>query len=406
MREFWPKMDICIPLDIIKLIILFCDKSYMLRTTKQQLRDIHDLLHKQCRPLKFRQAVKNIQDKSLYRILAIGKENNNHPLLMYLVDAYNRYRIQKRKKLKRIWSNQDATFRKKFSDPLPDKFIIQKCNGIEEWLGNDYDEQELKQFKEYCHSAISIFRNRLLDCPPMLPYALTHVIDDNIKEICWYIFAAYSFIDQYFVQESGSLPCQIDLVIIVKDTYSRTYSDDDGDDEYDNENDQEEDESLGSIDDRLQGQKNVIKMDIRPWSGTAEGAMGLAISTILSKKRNQRGILIIDRREKNDILYGYQPNKEKNCHLIEKDRNKFLCESLFKNSRSCLIPKKENERIDIGIGHPHGHFMTLSFHCYSSNDIRVYLFYDGWGTRFFIEDIKYFLPCLVILIQTEYHDKK
>merc|ERR1712087_632626 len=36
--------------------------------------------------------------------------------------------------------------------------------------------------------------------------------------------------------------------------------------------------------------------------------------------------------------------------------------------------------------------LTLSFHCFAANEVRGYLCFNGWGTRFFIEDIKYFLP--------------
>ena len=125
---------------------------------------------------------------------------------------------------------------------------------------------------------------------------------------------------------------------------------------------------------------------------TAQDTMIGAISKVLLNKSHQRVILILDQRKNNDdTLYWYQPNKHGH---IEKNEDEFLNMSLFQNSKSFLLPRLEDESIDIGVNKI-SNGLILSFHCFSANEIRVYLYFDGWSTRFFIEDIKYFLPCLV-----------
>lgn len=106
-----------------------------------------------------------------------------------------------------------------------------------------------------------------------------------------------------------------------------------------------------------------------------------------------------------DRMYVYQPDQSRNCHCFEKDKNKFINASLFQNSIKCILPsykerhrggRHQFENRDIGIISYEPHFLVLSFHILHKNQIKVYLSFNGWCTRFFIQDIKYFFPDLFI----------
>eukprot|EP00483_Globobulimina_turgida_P007937 UN07953 len=157
---------------------------------------------------------------------------------------------------------------------------------------------------------------------------------------------------------------------------------------------------IGDMNKRLSAQKNKIKCrDIE--YGTANRTMLQSINEIFDYKRCQRGILIIDRRNnfKKDELYGFQPNVEKNkqkqCHCFEAG-DKLLVEALIQNLRICVLPKVDNEMENINVNTHRPFGLTFSFHCFGVNDIRVYVCHNGWGARFFIEDIKYFLPLFFV----------
>ena len=399
-------------------------KKYNITVTEEQINYIENLLRKQCDDLRVKEQV-DIKDKATYGIIMVGKQNNNQPLLMYLCDAYNRYRIMRRKRFIRRYGKDTIEFKAKWSDPDSKKFINEKCKGFETWIGKDYNTSQKTEFKDRCQSSINVFYRRLLGRPPMGTLMLQSVINDSILQICWYIFQSYSFIHQYICQPGSqqtaplpsALPCHIDIVIIPKKFKildSSLGDDTSGDDSEHEPNEYEEKDyiSLGVIDERLKEQKNVIKKVIT--SGTADRTMRQALEKLFSNKRHQRGIIIIDRRDNDnngngkdkkqqDMLYCYQPDESRNCHLMEKNPEIFLSESLIQNSRTCLLPKyndDEESKQDIGVNRNVGDTMTLSFHCFSATEVRVYLSYCGWGTRFFIEDIKYYLPSLVIIVHS------
>lgn len=386
--------------------------NYNIIVTKDGINLIERLLKKQCEDLRVK-AIMAETDKATYSIIKIGKQNKDQPLLMYICDAYNRYRIMKRKRAVRRYNGPDTPeFRKKYNDPSETKFISEKCKGIETLLGKDYKESQITQFKDQCQSSINVFYRRLLGRPPMQRQFNQSVIKDSIIDIYWYIFQAYTFVHQYVCVENQprkggaepvptAVPCQIDMVIIPRD-FKQTMDFDDGDghdtdqDEDDETDIEEKAEAIGDIEERLKGQKVIAKQKIDP-KKTAVRTMRQAIMNLFENKRYQRGIMIIDRRgnDKDDMFYCYQPDPTRKCSTMGKNPETFLSESLIQNSRTCLIPKfeKDGDHVkDIGVNRNNGDILTLSFHCLSATEIRVYFSYCGWGTRFFIEDIKYYLP--------------
>lgn len=119
------------------------------------------------------------------------------------------------------------------------------------------------------------------------------------------------------------------------------------------------------------------------------------MDTLVNGQKFQRSVLIIDRRGKDEV-YLYKPSDKLQCCMFEQDQTKFLPESLLINSRECLIPPlkepKDAKPISTVSVETNPSFLTLQFHVYSADETRVYLSYDGWGTRFDIEDLRYYLP--------------
>eukprot|EP01084_Bolivina_argentea_P119406 211716_1 len=346
---------------------------------------------------------------SIYAIIQIGKQNRNQPLLMYLVDAYNRYRIQKRKKVmlklqKEGYNSKEVLtlFNQKFRDIQPNKFIQQKCKGIEKWLTNHTVNQKTK-FLEMCAGAICVFKRNLLYAPPM--FCRIAFINDDIITISEYIFQSYFFIEQFIQQNNSQLPTQIDLIIIPKNYELKVWEDSDEESDDSECKVSEYIISIGNINERLRDTHNKCgPFDIVP--ATANSILLQSINTICRRHRRcQRSIFIIDRRENNDNTdkcYGFQPNVlyTNPCHDFERNESKLLDESLIDNLRTLILPKG-NDKYDINVNIHKSFGLTFSFHCFSSNEIRVYLFNNGWGTRFFIQDIKYFLPYFFVNGQHE-----
>eukprot|EP01084_Bolivina_argentea_P237020 398448_1 len=75
-------------------------RNYNISIRDSDLQFIKQQLKVQCCALMPQGSSNNTKlDKATYAIIQIGKQNNNQPLLMYLVDAFNRYRIQKRRQV-------------------------------------------------------------------------------------------------------------------------------------------------------------------------------------------------------------------------------------------------------------------------------------------------------------------
>eukprot|EP01084_Bolivina_argentea_P096435 173386_1 len=375
--------------------------SYNINVTSDNLKWIEEQLSVQCPDLLIQgQRNRNRSldiDRATYSILQIGKQNGSCPILMWLVDSFNRFRIQKRIRLKAKYPHPDI-FKNKYHDIKADKFINQKCKGFSEWL-IEYTNSQQKHFKDMCQASINVFCRRLLAKQVVIKNQITAVINDSIVQISFYIFQFYRFIEQFASQKNSPLPAQIDIVFIVKkykiiDEIDETKRSDDGKDDIE---DTVVIGDIGDIENRLKEQKHTLKPQPIEWR-KANRIMLESINTLIENNtHNQRVVFVIDRRYQKyngakDTLYAYQPNKDKNCHCFEPDPSKFLCEGLIQNTRKCILPSVKNETVDIGINHHIPSCLTLSFHCLSSNEIRVYLFYNGFGARFFIQDIKYFLP--------------
>eukprot|EP01084_Bolivina_argentea_P107552 192305_1 len=337
-------------------------------------------------------------DKATYSLLQIGKQNDNIPMLMWLVDSFNRFRIQRRKRYKQRYTDT-FVYKHKFSDINCSRFINDKCIGFRKWLSEYPNEQT--HFKDICQASIKLFNRSLLWSPPLHAGADTYLIDDNIIQIGFYILECYNFMETFASQKNGPLPAQIDIVFIVNNFEYISWDDNDSDDS--DEKNREMHLVIGNIEERLKSQKHKVNPQLIECKN-ANQTMLTSVNTLIRNRSNNRVVLIIDRRNDNskDILYGYQPNEEMKCHKFESDMKKLFVEGLIQNSRICVLPKTDNEDIDIGINHNvNPQCFTLSFHCFGINQISVYLYKNGWGTRFFIEDLKYFLPSFFVVKQIQ-----
>eukprot|EP01084_Bolivina_argentea_P044338 81597_1 len=219
------------------------------------------------------------------------------------------------------------------------------------------------------------------------------LINDSIVEIASYFIECYNLIHKFTSQNDSPLPVQIDVVFIVKnyipsspveEVYYELC----------------EEVIIGNIEERLKtqmkkiGPKNIDTV-------TANHVMFELANELIANKNNQRIVFVIDRRKDSnsdesmmDKIYVYKPN---NGHCFETNKSKFLFESLINNSRMCILPKLNGEYHDIGINNNSNPLcLTLSFHCFSTNQIQTYLFYNGWGYRFNIQDIKYYMPTFFV----------
>ena len=176
-------------------------------------------------------------DKSTLSILQIGRQNSM-PLFMWLADAFNRYRLQRRKYYKDTYHPKD--FGNDFEDKTALEFVQHKCKGFEEWL-KEYSGKERTRFMEKCQSAISVYFRRILIMPPMVSRrAPDTLIEDKLQDICGYMMQMYALVDGMCLRDDpvkkaalGIMPYQLDVVIIPRGSV-RT-DDDEDEEEYDDE---------------------------------------------------------------------------------------------------------------------------------------------------------------------------
>ena len=131
----------------------------------------------------------------------------------------------------------------------------------------------------------------------------------------------------------------------------------------------------------------------------------------IENKKYQRCIAVIDRRQHDidsigDVLYIYEApsDDEYNCNSLPRDNKNFINLSLFYNTINFILPPNRfNPDVELyGMeNEPFGMLdefffdscsLLLSFHCFSSTEIRCYSNIRSYHTRFSIQDIKYYLP--------------
>merc|ERR1712013_884921 len=167
---------------------------------------------------------------------------------------------------------------------------------------------------------------------------------------------------------------------------------------------------------RLPHSNGGLAISIRAWRAW-ERTIREAISKLNMKQSHQRVVLVIDRRDrieaplhdwptadeakeakaaKKDHLHVFEPNE----YSFVANEREFLAESLIANMQKCLLPKMKDAQTDSVYGNEDVGIntvnirplpLTLSFQCFAADEVRAYLCFNGWGTRFFIEDIKHLL---------------
>eukprot|EP01083_Nonionella_stella_P139894 427743_1 len=190
--------------------------------------------------------------------------------------------------------------------------FLAKCKGLDEWL-IECTESEAKDFKDTCVAAMNRVYTKFLHKPPMSSDVR---IDDSIVDIGLYIFETYSFIEHYVSTKTALLPCHVDMVIIPTNISPPVPM---------------------IVEERLHGQRNMIKRSFT--LGNMTRVMEQCMNVIIENKRNQRAVIIVDRRDADEAMYAYQPNVELNASCFESDPDKLLSESLFANSKRCLLPQ-------------------------------------------------------------------
>lgn len=221
-------------------------------------------------------------------------------------------------------------------------------------------------------------------------------------------------------------------------TMNDPFESDSDSDDYDPENSQSSDDcignqslmhkkTIGDIKERLVHEKclfveNEILSTAKMPSGTFPRELNSAFKSFfeqLNKKYNdddykcnnnsfendphlRRICIIIDRRnsKQNDMLYVFEPPA--NVNTVH---SKHLPESYFNASRECILPgigynegKQDYSSVLDHKGLPNcktlhvgsglgGYQFTLSFHIESVDEIKCYLFFQGWISRFLPQDM-------------------
>lgn len=343
-----------------------------------------------------------------------------------MVDTVNRFSMRNKRN---IYLRQQTKHISQRSPPLskqkllisPDVFFRKHCK-----LFNNNSNKTISMvaFQQICQSSTNVFFRRL--CPKWQPFSF-YRINDDIIAYAKYIFELHVAI-MFLVSQAitSCIPLQLDFWIIPKSVTEMTdmkISDND-DDESSSDPDINEDDDDGNENDddgngdevKIDGNINNVnihktinigfedikerlngyrfeKCEIRPL------IFSRTIHKLISNKKCQRIIGIIDRRHerKVDDMFIFVPPSD--CNSFNSNPNDLMHESLFQNSRTFLLPGMTavdggniGGNVNIGVGNDlNGHMFCLSFHIHSYREIRTYLYMNGWGTRFFIPDVKYHL---------------
>eukprot|EP00484_Ammonia_sp_Unknown_P001417 CAMPEP_0197021786 /NCGR_PEP_ID=MMETSP1384-20130603/2703_1 /TAXON_ID=29189 /ORGANISM="Ammonia sp." /LENGTH=459 /DNA_ID=CAMNT_0042449693 /DNA_START=21 /DNA_END=1400 /DNA_ORIENTATION=+ len=399
--------------------------------TKLNTANVHDFVDptrssyaEQCPTL-----TKEDHDKSFMLTAALGRRNQL-PLVSYVVDTFNRYRIQQ---------------------------LLHGKDSSKDYTAADFTAdvpyyQEKENF--HVHSVLSTFQTRFVPKLQLEPLA---VFTDSAEDILRYIYGTSQMIQTVLAREVAKensgvnaddvsdvdqiIPFQFDLVIVPKGSKQSkqmqqfehvdiTDSEGDDDDDDDDDDDEEEDDeakqadNIGDILPRLE--EHAIAAEIFEIEQKTLDQNGMIYRTLndhfrkVSKGRNARYVMVVDRRDdaketgndndngkddekqpakkKNgaDTLYMYSPKckakgaskVDEHFHELHKD---LVEESLVFKTTKCLIPGV-SDGIDPHLGCKNLNVITLSFHVLRIDLVKCYIYINGGGSRFEPSDLINILP--------------
>lgn len=368
-RYFYIQTVLCINFKDLPITI---DKCY--------IEDINTLYSNQCNVIYPDILRENEEYFNLFTLFMIGKDNNI-PLLTYLVDAYNRYYIQRMKSLftNNIKSKHLLLYRisHEFERIDESKFINNKCKAFVDIC---IQRVQSKNFRDVCVESMKyIMDSRRISKPSLINLSI-YRIDDKIIDFSFCILESYLFISK-ILSKKYHFPLQFDVMIIPQRVtkYDKIVND-----------------NIGDIDSKLLNANlnYFVHHDINCESFS--DLMFESASKLLNKNKNERLLFAVDRRdEDNHKLYTYQPLIQ--SRKIESNYNRFINESLWNNSIESVLPYFGGAKEEAN-----GYMFMISFHVISKYSVRVYLYIDTFGTRFFLQDItQYYLSQFFVCQQSK-----
>eukprot|EP01083_Nonionella_stella_P039060 106223_1 len=330
---------------------------------------------------------------AMFKVLTAGQKIGR-PLLLFLCDSYNRYRIQQFKKQQLL--------------QLQNKNARVKILSIQQWIKTDPTIQKITNSnpkrERLLKSAMDTFYSRF-NSP--IRFGSIERINDCIRPFALYVEEVLYLIQQLLLQKIGDAgpPFQIDIWIIPKAIANKEEKEDESED------DEADDESKTSdeydIDKSLDTHKLPYVTHCRKESDRTRVfydnlyAKFKQVDGMKDEKdypRNKRFCIIADRRthdqedmrsQVGDTLYMYQTAKGKdvpNDHLYEK---------YIQNSAECVLPSSDHcDEVTAKTGS--SKYFMLSFHVDAEDEIRCYLYHKSQFVRFYPHDILDVWPCFFV----------
>jgi len=400
----------------------------------QDVEQIKQIFAKYC-PIIYNRGMKI--DANLLFLLAYQRKHGID-VLCNLVDSFDRYRILYDPAItSSVWvSLQQNTHFQKLGAL---KVKVPTESGTNSTTYGDVAKSCMHSFSHRCCSKL-MFEN------------VQVLIDDSIQHVVNYIAAAISFISNSVRAGAGkqqTVPFGLDVAIAVgqprqseKDQKEAEDDEDDDDDDDDEEPQGGEDSPAGpykdwvqEIEDKLKGNKLAYLKTVAKQTDENRRMFENIFKDFILKNdlsgadkerqhylANKRLVAFVDRRRSkkkdanvDDEIFMYEPPNDEYTQKVPQ-RDELVNEWFFSASRTCLLPNVEyNAKVVVGndpgqvtksktgpggnIGasdHCNGGVITFSFHVFSEDKMKLYLYFQGQMIRFLPRDIKLLLPRLFV----------
>ena len=335
----------------------------------------------------------NTDDISIFIVLLLG-EQNNFPLLSYLVNMYQRYRLSE--------YFRHCRQNKTFHDIKVNDFF--QCDAMKELSINNKILLWYKHAMKAC-----VHRHGLFHSLPLIPSQITNKINDSFLAFISYSISALQAINSMMSKSEIPFPAQIDFWIIprnIENSYfddaiydehsSYLYDDEENMDEESMNNEDIEQHSF-SLKDALNlnncknlRQRIVSTLDIEELTDL----FGNVIKNVMNSQCNKRMVMILDRRRNGDekkhdamdILYAYLPTNTQNI-----PKYKYLYESMINMTKTEILSSEINANSDIL------NMFILSLHIHRNNEVSMFWHYQGSNTKFYATDMVNLWPLYFIV---------
>ena len=346
---------------------------------------------------------------------AVLARYNDIPLISYIIDTYNRYRI-------------DNAFidKEEIQDIKPYRFIS-LVPFYKELYDQDRRGTRIKSLFEELLVGVGEYLHGFRFQPPVpLNLDIDQKFTDNVGDILIYIYAVSQMLNSVIKKEKKGdfdpiMPFQFDLAIIpwIRNVDIKTEIDYmmHSDDKSSSDSDCSEDEATDhEVEDAIPNYPIIEALDTHH---VRRVSFKIQKATLQSKHLTQiaarfgqefkaikmfhrgRHVMVVNRREtEEDDIYIYSPrlsSKGASKTWYDRIEKHFVNESLIYKTRQCLIPGLDTEK-KWNYGHgPHTgardkNMIILSFHMISKEVLRCYLYIKGGVTRFEAKDLATLLP--------------